>query len=64
MRGYRRKLASFGAFVGDSRNVHELTDADVYAWAAHREKIEKVQPHIVQKNDVAAVRAVFGWACL
>lgn len=61
LRGYSRKLASFGEFV-KGQDVRSLTDDDVYAWAAHREKEDKIKPHIVQKNDVAAVSSVFGWA--
>ncbi|CAN7586759.1 hypothetical protein [Bosea sp. LjRoot237] len=61
LRGYGRKLASFGEFV-KGRDARSLTDDDVYAWAAHREKEDKIKPHIVQKNDVAAVSSVFGWA--
>lgn len=34
LRGYRRKLESFGAFIG-GKDARSLTDDDVYAWAAH-----------------------------
>ncbi len=61
LRGYRQKLQSFSDFVGD-KDVRALTDDDVYAWAKHREEVDGVQPHIIQKNDVAAVSSVFGWA--
>jgi integrase len=61
MRGYRQKLQSFADFVGD-KDARSLTDDDVYDWAAHREKEDQVQPHIIQKNDVAAVSSVFAWA--
>ena len=61
LRGYRRKLDSFASFV-EGKDARALTDDDVYAWAAHREKEDQIKPHIVQKNDVAAVSSVFGWA--
>ena len=61
LRGYKQKLQAFSDFVGD-KDARALTDDDVYAWAAHRETVDKVQPHIIQKNDVAAVSSVFGWA--
>lgn len=61
LRGYRQKLQAFSDFAGD-KDARSLTDDDVYGWAAHREKEDKVQPHIIQKNDVAAVSSVFGWA--
>ncbi|MEZ2406944.1 tyrosine-type recombinase/integrase [Bosea sp. RCC_152_1] len=61
LRGYRQKLQAFSDFLGD-KDARSLTDDDVYEWAAHREKNDKVQPHIIQKNDVAAVSSLFGWA--
>jgi len=61
LRGYRQKLQAFSDFVGD-KDARSLTDDNVYEWAAHREREDKVQPHIVQKNDVAAVSSLFGWA--
>ncbi|KFC66831.1 Site-specific recombinase XerD [Bosea sp. LC85] len=61
LRGYKQKLQAFSDFVGD-KDARSLTDDNVYEWAAHREREDKVQPHIIQKNDVAAVSSVFGWA--
>ncbi len=61
LRGYRRKLSAFAAFVGE-KDIRSLTDDDVYGWARHREEVDRIKPHIIQKNDVAAVSSVFSWA--
>jgi integrase len=63
MLDYRRTFASFQGYLKDKR-VSDVTEDDVYAWAAWRQTEEggKVRADVVQKNDVAAMSAVFGWA--
>ena len=58
---YRGSFLSFSAFMKE-RDVRTITSDDIYAWAIHRRDVEGVSPRVVNKNDLAAVSSVFGWA--
>jgi integrase len=58
---YRCVFGFLAAFFKD-RDVNTLTDDDIHQWATYRRDHEGVSARSINRNDLAAVRALFGWA--
>ncbi len=60
LRRYKPTLYSLSAFSKD-RDVRQMTDVDIHAWAKHRVAAEGVTARTVNRNDLVAVNSVFNY---
>jgi integrase len=58
---YSSALVSLDGFCRD-KNIADVSDDDIFAWAEHRRDADDIKPRVINRNDLAAVRSVFGWA--
>ena len=58
---YSSTLTSLNNFC-HGKSIADVSDDDVFAWAKHRRDADKIKPGVINRNDLAAVRSVFGWA--
>nr|WP_246747781.1 site-specific integrase [Methylobacterium sp. SD274] len=58
---YRSIFGFLSSYFGD-RDVNSLSDDDVHEWATHRRDKQGVTARSINRNDLSAVKAVFGWA--
>ena len=45
-----------------SRDIRAITGDDIYGWAELRRAQDGIQPKVINRNDLIALKSVFGWA--
>ncbi|MBB4041809.1 integrase [Microvirga flocculans] len=61
IRRYKPTFDSLAAFCCD-QDIQTITGDDIFAWAEQRRDVDGIKPRVINRNDLAAVKSVFGWA--